>query len=471
MKKESALKRFISNSLVFFIGTILSKMVSFLLMPLYTTKVQTDQLGIFDTSVTLGTMLFSICYFEIWSAILRFLYSKENLNNKNGVIRTGWKLFAISTSIFTVVCVIMCIIMRYDYIYLVVGYGIANALSNQMTFITRGLGLNKAFSMSGIVNTTVHLVLNIVLLAGFSANYAALYISYIIGVIAQVMFLKICIAKNNPFVGEKRKSDKFLFKEMCRYSLPLCFNTVSYWLLTSFNRVVYNLIYGNSASGIFSIGSRFGSIIALATTCFTYAWQDLAFSKAEGEGEETSKLYTNACDKYQQFLSVATVLLLPFINIIFPILVKGEYRDALMLVPSFVVVAVLSGYNSFVGNVLYAIKEIKAITLSSVIAAIVNISLCYPLIMFLGGNGTNISTIFAMAVMIGVKAICLYKKVRFDIRIKNIAFSALWIGVTTVLYYVDSIYVQFIVLVLNMIVSVFVFRKDIKKGFNSKGEE
>ena len=378
MGKKNGAKGFIKNTLIFFVGTVLSKMVSFLMMPLYTEKVPTSQMGIFDTSVTLVTMLFSICYFEIWSAALRFLYSKEYSTNKRGITQAGWKIFAVSTFIFSILCTIMCIIMRYDYIYLVVGYGIATALSNQITFIARGVGLNKQFSISGIISTLVHLSLNVLLLTVFDLDYSALYISFIAGVFAQVLFLGICIKKSGRLTKSEDQDKKLLLKEMLKYALPLCLNTVSYWFLSSFNRVVYNSIFGNHASGIFSIGSRFGSIIALATTCFTYAWQDLAFSNANNAEEERVELYITACNKYQQFLTATTAMLLPLLNLIFPILVKGDYTDALSLVPSFVVVAVVSAYSSFIGNIFYAIKDTKIISISTVISAITNLAICYP---------------------------------------------------------------------------------------------
>jgi len=462
MEKESSAKKFISNTLIFFVGTILSKMVSFLLMPLYTTKVVAEQMGIFDTSITLETMICSFCYFEIWSGVLRFLYSKEESENKGGVIRTGWKIFAVSTVIFSVLCTAMCHIMNYEYTYLVLGYGIANALSNQLTFIARGLGLNKAFSISGIINTFVHLSLNVLLLTVFNADYSALYISYIVGVLAQVLFLEICIRKSK-LLGTSKNKNPGLFNEMLKYSLPLCLNTVSYWLLTSFNRIVYNQVYGNQASGIFSIGSRFGSIIALATTCFTYAWQDLAFSNAGSSDEENSKLYTTACNKYQQFLTAATVMLLPVINLFFPVLVKGDYTQALTLVPSFIVVAVISGYTAFIGNVFYAMKKTTVVTSTTIIAALFNLAVCYPLIKLLGGNGTNIATILAFVVSISVRTAILKKKINFSIRIKNILISAIWIIATIFTYYFGNMFVQIVVLVVNAILVILQFKNDIIK--------
>ena len=44
------------------------------------------------------------------------------------------------------------------------------------------------------------------------------------------------------------------------------------------------IIIGNEANGIYAIGNKFSFVIGLITTCFTYAWQDLSFSKADEKG-------------------------------------------------------------------------------------------------------------------------------------------------------------------------------------------
>ena len=333
--KKTTISRFVQNTAIFLIGTIFSKLISFLLLPLYTSIVPTEEMGVLDVSITVATLLLSVCFFEIWSAVLRYLYDRDEEGEKNSVIFSGMKIFLISTVIFVAVNSLACWLLGYRYIYWIVAYGFAYAASNYFTFAARGLGLNKDFAVSGVINTLVHLTANIVLLVLVKMNYSALYVSFVLGAAAQVIYLMIRI----DLFGVCEPSRKCHLTEMLRYALPLCLNTVAYWALSSSNRLVYNWMYGDAASGVFSIGSRFGSIIALATTCFTYAWQDLAFSATHNDKEGAAKLYVTACSKYQQFLSAATVLILPAINVAFPILIKGEYKEAVSLVPYFVIVA------------------------------------------------------------------------------------------------------------------------------------
>lgn len=83
--------QFIKNTAIFFVGNVLSKLISFVLLPMYTTMIPTDQMGVYDISITLTTMLLSVCYFEIWSAVLRYLYDGKGESDKNKVLNLDFR--------------------------------------------------------------------------------------------------------------------------------------------------------------------------------------------------------------------------------------------------------------------------------------------------------------------------------------------------------------------------------------------
>ena len=46
----SSTKKFFKSSMVYFMGNVLTKIISFFLLPLYTTRISTDEYGYFNTS-------------------------------------------------------------------------------------------------------------------------------------------------------------------------------------------------------------------------------------------------------------------------------------------------------------------------------------------------------------------------------------------------------------------------------------
>ena len=132
-------------------------------------------------------------------------------------------------------------------------------------------------------------------------------------------------------------------------------------LLTGFlqvlSRVAVSAVLSLSANGIFAIGSKFGSTVALATTCFTLAWQDVAFTSEI----KPASFYSRAISQYTGFLLSSTAVLLPMISLVFPILVGSSYSTAYSVVPSFLWVAVASVGLYFHWKHFYVIKDTKTI--------------------------------------------------------------------------------------------------------------
>lgn len=458
MENKGNSLNFLKNTLIFFIGSVLSKVVTFLLLPVYTTIIPSVQMGQFDVSVTLITMVLSICYFEIWSGVLRYLYMGEKDDEKGVVIKSGTTIFLISSIFFIILSSIICGFLKYKYVLLIILYGLSYGLSTFMTFVARGLGKNIEFSVSGVLNTLIQLSLNILLLLVFKFDYSALYISYIIGCICQSIYL---IRKTNIIKHIKTQSNYSALKNLLYYSLPLCMNTVAYWALSSGNRLIYNWVYGDSASGVYSIGNRFGSMIVLATTCFTYAWQDLAFTSIEKKSENVVNLYNKACDKYLCFLVFATTLILPFIYFTFPYLIKGDYGDSFRIIPSFIFVAVISGYSAFVGNIFYAIKETKIISISTIISAGVNLIISYPIIKSFGALGANYSILVSFIINIWIRVALLKKIMNFTIFPKKILLYCLWIAIVYFFYLLTSCVLNIVGLIFSIFIGILMFRNDI----------
>ena len=448
--------KFLKNSVLFLVGSVFSKLLSFILLPLYTMYIPTADFGVYDVATLYISLISGAVYFEIWSAMLRFLYDFDN-SGKMTVVKSSLKIFSISTAVFIAVSLLVCALADIEYAPLVVGWGIVTAFSTYMGFLARGFGKNVDFAVSGILNTAVCLGVNILLIIVLKMNYSALYLGSICGMVLQSVYLLARVGKVKYIV--KAKSDKSLTKQIFKYAFPLAINTAAYWVLHSSARIIYNALCGDSASGIFSVGNKFGTIIVLATTCFTYAWQDMSFS-ASNESKST-ELYSTASKKYLLFLSSCLCVALPALWIVFPVLVKGEYTQAINYVPLFLIVAVASGYSAFIGNVFYAIKSTKAISYSTLISGVVTVCLAVPLIKLLEANGANLAVLTGFTLNIIIRFVILKRKIDFSIPVKELLFVSAWMAATTFIYTKATLPISIGMFVVNGMIMLLVFRADL----------
>lgn len=172
----------------------------------------------------------------------------------------------------------------------------------------------------------------------------------------------------------------------------------------------------------------------MATTCFTLAWQDVAFTSEI----KPASFYSRAISQYTGFLLSSTAVLLPMISLVFPILVGSSYSTAYSVVPSFLWVAVASAVSTFIGNIFYVIKDTKTIGVSMVISCIVNGILVYPLTEYFGCFGANLSVLISFILNIVIRCAILDKKMGISVKLRSLLLPAVLLSVCSAAYFSES---------------------------------
>ena len=463
MKIKGDFIRFVRSSGIFFLGNILSKAIAFLLLTMYTGYIKASDMGYYDVSVTYLNMVVSILFFEIWSAVLRFMYDYNENDKKYNAVKSGLIIFMGSTIVYLGLSAVLGYFVDIEHFILIIIYGWIQCIGTFYSFTARGLNHNIDFAVSGILNVVVNAAINILFIVYLNIGFVSMYYGFIFGTITQIIYLEIrtqLLAKSI-----KLKIDFREIKKMFIYAIPLCVNTVSYWLLTGFNRLVVNWVIGTEANGMLAIGNRFGTIITLVTTCFTYAWQDVSFSK-KGNKKEKSEFYSNACNLYTKFLMAGLLVVMPLCLWVFELMINESYYEAKATIPYFLLVGVLSAISSFIGNVFYAIKDTKTIFISTVISAIVNVIIAFPLVKIWGMNGANISAAIGFLINILIRCQILRKKIDFKYSWITFIILLMYFFVVANKFTLWTLGNSILVFFIHLIICILLFRGEIKELFS-----
>lgn len=181
--------RFVKNSLLFLLGSGLSKALGIIMLPLYTSHIPTEDYGAYDISLTLITIVSSIAFFELWSAVLRFMYDFSKEDKKASVVKSGGILFIGSTALFIFLGIWLCAVLGLGHPGWLLAYGVAMSASNYFCFVARGYDKNREFTISGILSSVVIAATNVFFILYLGFDYSALYISYVLGCVAQCVYL------------------------------------------------------------------------------------------------------------------------------------------------------------------------------------------------------------------------------------------------------------------------------------------
>lgn len=461
---NNSVLKFIKNSAVFLIGNIMSKVILVLLLPLYTSALNPADYGYYDVSITYITAVTSILFFEIWSGVMRFMYDKSEKNYKYYVIKSGWTIFAVSGVLYFVILFALDYFTTFKYLNWIFLYGFFTNIQSMYSYIARGFGKNTEFAVSGILNTAVTVTANIVFILAFHWGIVSLYIASIIGMIMQELFLEFKVHTLGCVF--KYPLNRNLTFQIFKYSAPVCLNTISFWLLTSLNRILINFVLGNAANGIYAIADKFGAAITLITTCFTYAWQDISFSR-ESSSSGGGRFYSRACNAYMRFLGVGAVLMIPAFFILFPLLVNKTYNESKNIIPLFLVMSMMGAFSNFIGNIFYAMKKTNVIFISMMASCFLNILIGYPLILLIGLNGATLAIVIAYILNITIRTIILSKANGFRLNYRLALMIAILICTSFIIYTFGNFAANIIWLIVAMVLSWFILKDTFMPIFKS----
>ena len=111
----SKYQKLFSNTLAMGIGQFSSKLLSFLLVPLYTSILSTEQYGVYDLIITTVTLLTPFLTLIISEAVMRFCMDKKC--DQNHVLTIGVFFVLLGTIILALFYPLMCQIKSLGPIY------------------------------------------------------------------------------------------------------------------------------------------------------------------------------------------------------------------------------------------------------------------------------------------------------------------------------------------------------------------
>ena len=411
---NSRLRYLLKNTGILLISNFASKILTFLLVPLYTYILSTEDVGIYDIVVSTVTLLFPIFTLNIADAVMRFLMDKKRQIHE--VIIVGIRFIFISFIASGIVVAIISIIHVFpsiDGLYLLIYFYFASYTFNQfMIQYAKGIEQVMDLGISGAVGTLLVLVSNIVFLVILKAGIKGFFLANILGQAVPAIYLFLRTKFWKEFNGCSRVNIS-LQKEMLLYCVPLIATTIGWWINSAFDRYVVIWICGADANGLLSVAYKIPGIITIALNIFNQAWHISAI-KEYGE-EDTAIFYGKMFNMLNFCVSFLCSVLICITPVLAKLLFSKEFYYAWKYVPFLLVSSVLTSASAFLGPILSAKMETKIMALSTTCGAVVNVILNIILIKWIGVQGATIATVISNIIIYRIRR----RAVKEDIRIEK----------------------------------------------------
>ncbi|MDD2200651.1 MAG: oligosaccharide flippase family protein, partial [Bacteroidales bacterium] len=184
-------------------------------------------------------------------------------------------------------------------------------------------------------------------------------------------------------------------KEALKYSLPLLPNRVSSWGLENFNKVYLGKLLTNAAVGIYNVANYFGLIITVLSQSVSMAYQPFVY-KLLDEGDTGKEKLKNIIIVLAMCYTIAGFVLVLFSKELLYIFIDKRYYSSATIIPIVVWGTTISAIStSYIYILFYYLKAPKHISISTIFAAIINVTGCVVLIPKFGLSGAVYSLFFS----------------------------------------------------------------------------
>lgn len=444
--------KLLKNTLIYTVGNLGSRILSFLIVPLYSFYLSKSELGQYDLLLSSTGIFMPFISLQISDSVYRWLIeAKGSFEVQQRSITSGLMILLINSGAFLVLYLLLRRYLHVDYagyvvmiLFLIITY----------TFVqqaVRGLGKNKLYSFSGIIYTGLFLATNCIMLLNNSLNIQALLLSTCFSYSITLLFV---IIKSGFFkyINFKRWSWVEV-KKMIHYSTPLIPNTISWWLINEVNKFIILSNLTLDDNGIYAIANKFPTILTVINSVFMLAWQDQAL---EGESGESVKSYNT--EVYKNFIRLQLTLSLLLIAIskyVAMYMVGEQFFSAWKYMPLLYLGVCYSSIAGFLGAFYLKTKLTKGLFVTTIVGGIVNVIVSFALIKNIGLYAPALGTFLGFLVVWLMRSTKTsehvdIKAIRIDM-ISLTSVSLLFIG----LVLINNYYVDIVIVIASIVIFIF----------------
>ncbi len=417
MSKES---RLMKNTLILSIGTIATKVISFLIVPLFSRKLSLDDYGQFDILYTYISLLVPIISLSVGEGAFRHLLDVEKDGERNEVVSNSSIIFLTSAVLGIVLVTVFTNDFTYKMFFLLLL--IFNAIFEYLMYVLRGIKQLKLYTVASIIYMLFMSVVSLTLLYIVKTGAKGLFIGYTVGYI--VAIIVICgLTKFYRYIDMKTISWR-LDKKLILYSLPMIPNAISWWIANASDRTIINYAIGTEGNAIYAIANKIPAICTAFYSVFHLSWQQ---SVSEEVGSEGFIMFINSVfNKILIFLLTISSGILSINFLLFRYVFDSRYESSYYHVAILLTAVLFSTISTYIGGLFISIKKTSWNGSTTVCAAIVNIIINLIFVNRVGLFAASGSTLVAYVVLFVIRKKLIDKTYRLKISKKVIPYIVLY---------------------------------------------
>jgi len=371
------------HSVIYGLGGVLSKLVGFIMIPIYTRALRDVGYGALSLLSITTNLLATVISVGIANAMFRFYYDYQEEQDRHEVI---------STAVISFTAIALCVV------------GVLSMFTRQFSVLilkSSDYSLHFLVSFASIWFSTlvqmgqdylrikersaVYLIISVTrLIAALSLNIYFIVILKlgVMGVLLSTLitgaaFSAILLVPVLLRTGLRFSIDKF--KKMVRFGAPLIFSNVARTIINRSDRFFLARLDSLAATGVYDLGYRFGTLVhEFVATAFMMIWfpRRMATYREENAEKTFARVFT-----YFVLLSAFVGLgISVMIKDVIMIMATEQFWQAHTIVPAVILCYIVFGFHIHFSVGILIAKKTKYIALVDTTNAVLNLILNFFLI-------------------------------------------------------------------------------------------
>ena len=277
------LKKIFCQSFIYGLGAMVSPIVSFLMLPLYTKFLTPEDYGVLALTGIVSVVISSVAGLGIRSGLIRIYYAYDGKDDRDAVVSSSLVFSLLSSA---VICAVIYSSAPYtagfllmsenstEYFRLVIITAFFGVTSVNMLDALRAEEKAKSYVTVSLVMLVLTLLLNYYFVACLGRGVRGILEVGVIGNIVSCLLLTPLVLKR-----KKMKISVPILKEVLQFGLPFVPSLIIDIILSVSDRYFLGHYCSLREVGIYSLGYRIASVVSmLITKPFKMAWVPYMFS-------------------------------------------------------------------------------------------------------------------------------------------------------------------------------------------------
>lgn len=448
-------KELTKKTLIIAIGRISTQLIAFLLLPLYTKLLSTEEYGLVELATTLVQLFVPIVSIMLDQGVFRILLNCKSEIDKKIAISSGFCLLTGFNILFFIIFCICTLNIRNDYKNWVFLILIVTTYNNLFLQIARGLNKTKDYALGSFFSSLSIIIINVFCIACLKMGAIGMLLATFYGNLICCVFLLINL-KLYRYISFKNLKKSFMIDELM-FSAPLVPNQLSLWVMNGSDRLIVTLFLGMSVNGILAVSQKFSAAFMTAFWIFQLAWHEVGVVYYFDKDRDI--FFSDMIEKIILLFSTLCIGIIVLLPLVFNWFVNPMYNNAYFNIPIYLIAALFNVVIGLLGIVYVAEKKTFEIAKSTMLAAFINIIINLAMIRIIGVYAAALSTFAGYLITMIYRIVDTQKYIKIEYNIKVYVIIMISIAICTLVYYFNNGFVSCILLFIFLISTIYIYRK------------